>query len=52
MTPQINAELYAQRHSERGASPVTVKLVTAWLAGFTTASIVFILIGLWAIGVA
>lgn len=48
--PQINAELYASRHADKGASQIVVKVVTAWLAGFTTASVVFALIGLWVLG--
>lgn len=50
MVPQINAELYAQTHADKGAPPVVVKVVIAWLAGFTTASVLFVLIGLWVIG--
>ena len=50
--PQINAELYAQNHADKAASPLVVKVVTAWLSGFTTASMIFAVIGLWVIGVA
>ncbi|MBA1834141.1 hypothetical protein [Corynebacterium wankanglinii] len=48
--PQINAELYARRHADKAASQLVVKVVTAWLAGFTTASVAFGLIGLWVLG--
>lgn len=50
--PQINAELYAQHRAGKAASPLAVKVVTAWLGGFTTASVVFAVIWLLVIGVA
>lgn len=49
---QINAELYAQNHADKAAPPILVKLVTAWLTGFTTACLMFAVIGLWTLGVA
>lgn len=48
--PQINAELYAQNHADKAASPLTVKIVVAWLTGFASASVVFAVIGLAALG--
>ncbi|MEH0147438.1 hypothetical protein V6D40_07175 [Corynebacterium sp. Q4381] len=50
--PQFNAELYARNHADKAAPQIVVKVVTAWLAGFTTASVAFVLIGLWALGTA
>lgn len=48
--PQINAELYAQNHADKAAAPWLVKAVVAWLTGFASASVVFAVIGLWALG--
>lgn len=48
--PQINAELYAQNRTNKAASPVVVKIVVAWLAGFATASAVVAVIALLTLG--
>ena len=32
----INPDLYAQNHADKASSQATVKIVVAWLVGFTT----------------
>lgn len=48
----INPDLYAQNHADKASSQATVKIVVAWLVGFTTACVIIAGIGLWALGVA
>ena len=49
---KINPELYAQNHADKAAPQYTVKIVTAWMAGFATACVILAVIGLWVFGTA